>query len=161
MSKCGSSPYGPAARRPWQALCTPSLGPSHESLVLLKKFQIALRFRLLTSSECNKKDPRLAIHISHNLPSTRTKIVYRFLADTKFLRYCTGSLTSSTVPVHSCILTFPGCKSLRYSQLYCWMQEWLSQSYLRSVKSYTFRKTLFLNPLLLQYDKGYSIYCTK
>jgi hypothetical protein len=48
MSKCGSSPCGPAARRPWQVFCAPSLGPSHKSPVLLNKLQSALRLRLLT-----------------------------------------------------------------------------------------------------------------
>jgi hypothetical protein len=58
MSKCGSNPHGPVARRPSQALCAPSLGPSHKSPVLLKKFQIALRLRSLTFSGSKKKDPR-------------------------------------------------------------------------------------------------------
>jgi hypothetical protein len=58
MSECGSSPHGPVARRPTHALCAPSLGPSHQSPVLLKKFQIALRLRPLTSSGSKKKDPR-------------------------------------------------------------------------------------------------------
>jgi hypothetical protein len=57
-NECGSSPYSPAARRPWQALCAPSLGPSHRSSVLLKKFQIALTLGPLTSSGSKRKDPR-------------------------------------------------------------------------------------------------------
>jgi hypothetical protein len=57
MSKCGSSPHGPVARRPSQALCAPSLDPSHKRPVLLKKFQMALRFRSLTFSGSKKKDP--------------------------------------------------------------------------------------------------------
>jgi hypothetical protein len=35
VCKCGSSPHGPVARRPSQALWHPSLGPSYESPVLL------------------------------------------------------------------------------------------------------------------------------
>jgi hypothetical protein len=57
-SKCGSSPHGPIAHRPSQALCAPSLDPSHKSPVLLKNFQMALRLRALTFSESKKKDPR-------------------------------------------------------------------------------------------------------
>jgi hypothetical protein len=58
MSKYGSSPPGPVARRPSQALCAPSLDPSHKRPVLLKKFQMALRLRSLTFSGHKKRDPR-------------------------------------------------------------------------------------------------------
>jgi hypothetical protein len=56
--ECGSNPHGLLARRPSQALCAPSLGPSYEGPVLLKKFQLALRLRYLTSSGSKKRDPR-------------------------------------------------------------------------------------------------------
>jgi hypothetical protein len=58
MSKCGSSPHGPFAHRHSQALCAPSLGPSHKSPVLLKKFQMALKLRSRTFSGSRKKDPK-------------------------------------------------------------------------------------------------------
>jgi hypothetical protein len=58
MRTCGSSPHGPFARRPSQALCAPSLDPSHESPVPLKKLQMALRLRPLTFSGSKIKDPR-------------------------------------------------------------------------------------------------------
>jgi hypothetical protein len=78
VNECGSSPYGPDARRPWQAHCAPSLGPSHESPLFLKEFQIALRLRPLTSSGSKKRIPDRYAWVSPRL-HTHTNTGWGFL----------------------------------------------------------------------------------
>ena len=87
----GSSPFGPEARRPLKGpLCRLDWCRSHGSSLLLIKFQMAPRCRLLTSSGSTKKEPRLSTSACRQIFTFKQTMSWGFVL-------CSTLLTQRTV----------------------------------------------------------------